>query len=209
MKEGICLVSVNEQLKSMFISVCNLYNIDLITVQVPDEVIQYVGTQTIRGTIFDGNLPVAFDLEAWAKEHLGANHPVFVIHQEITETKAKEVIEKLFPKQALPSSMMERLQNEYRLTIPEKIRTLRQTAIQIETEISEESLKNLRLLVHKMAGSSGTYGFPDTCRLCKQFEAEILADINTFSQSGGRADWVRKYRSRIDEIEKQFEKVTT
>ncbi len=72
----------------------------------------------------------------------------------------------------------EEILNEYRKTIPEKLATLQNLISLVVEEASEDHLKNLRFAVHKLAGSSGMYGYMQVSNICKKFEQEVIKSID-------------------------------
>lgn len=73
------------------------------------------------------------------------------------------------------------LVTEYRSTIPEKIAHIEQLIGDLKTKVSQETVTTLRMAVHKLAGSSGTYGFERCSRLCRDLDADLKLKLENFS----------------------------
>jgi HPt (histidine-containing phosphotransfer) domain-containing protein len=71
----------------------------------------------------------------------------------------------------------EELKAEYRKTVPGKLSSLKQLIDLVVEDASEERLKDLRFAVHKLAGSSGMYGYIKVSDLCKKFELELVKSL--------------------------------
>ena len=64
-----------------------------------------------------------------------------------------------------------KLFEEYRKSIPEKIKAMRDAAIKLKEKFSQEDLTALRFIVHKTAGNAGTFGYPKVSDLCKVWDS--------------------------------------
>lgn len=96
---------------------------------------------------------------------------------------------------------LKKLSQKYREEIPEKLKLLRKYIDELKSDPQESTLKALRLEVHKMAGSAGSFGFPRTSEICKEFEKEILQVLSNFSlqkTSGGFIEF-EKYLSKLQD----------
>jgi len=78
--------------------------------------------------------------------------------------------------------IMKQEKDKYRLTIPEKIKTLESLIEAIVTKPSEQNVKLLRESLHKIAGSSGIYGFNEVSQMCKQMEVKVLTWMDDLSK---------------------------
>jgi UDP-N-acetyl-D-glucosamine dehydrogenase len=74
------------------------------------------------------------------------------------------------------SDIFGQLKEEYEKKIPEKLGNLATQVEIVNGEKTEENIKDLRFMVHKLAGSAGTYGYPQVSVCCKEFEKEILEE---------------------------------
>lgn len=94
-----------------------------------------------------------------------------------------------------------KLQDEYRNTIPHKIESLKGLVVSLQKTGAKEHLEAVRLIVHKMVGSSGTYGFVEASQICRKWENEIVVQLQSFPPS---AEWIAALPKLIQEIEKAF-----
>ncbi len=74
------------------------------------------------------------------------------------------------------NAVFEQLKEEYEKGIPEKLGNIESQVGKVHGEESEENVKDLRFMVHKLAGSAGTYGYPQVSVCCKAFEKEIIEE---------------------------------
>lgn len=108
------------------------------------------------------------------------------------------------PPDAFPPEVMNKFRQEYIATFPEKLKHLEQLIKEIEETAPKEALLALRIHVHKIAGSSGTYGFAELSRLCKTFEGVILQKIEICTDDKGDPSWVAEFRPHVDRIKKEL-----
>lgn len=108
------------------------------------------------------------------------------------------------PSHSLPPGMMKRIYDEYISTIPEKLKLIEQFLDEMHESVREQTLLDLRLHIHKIAGSAGTYGFPEVSSVCKQFEKEILQKIQELKDSKGDPRWAKEFLPYLDKIKKEF-----
>ena len=74
------------------------------------------------------------------------------------------------------NAVFEQLKEEYEQKIPQKLTTLKEQVGKVQSGKTEENVKDLRFTVHKLAGSAGTYGYPQVSTCCKAFEKEIVEE---------------------------------
>jgi HPt (histidine-containing phosphotransfer) domain-containing protein len=73
-------------------------------------------------------------------------------------------------------SINKELLESYKTSLPSKLDTIQKLSSTLQ-----EALDQLRFVVHKLAGSSGTYGYMEASQLCKKMESKLLAhsaDLN-------------------------------
>lgn len=103
-----------------------------------------------------------------------------------------------------PPEEWQRLQEQYRSTIPQKLSELKQLIRAVQKSPTLETLGALRMAVHKIAGSAGTYGFAEVSAVCKKIELEILEKIDRFSLSSPDSKWLSKLSIYLTKIESAF-----
>lgn len=94
------------------------------------------------------------------------------------------------------------LQKEYTRTIPEKLACLEQLIQEVRRNLCAETLTALRFEIHKMAGNAGTYGYPRTGNICKQFDVVLIQKIESIQHSPGNPDWIPELEAYLEKIKK-------
>ena len=79
------------------------------------------------------------------------------------------------------------LMTEYLQTLPTKLKTIKERIDCIRQEPTDENLEAFRFAVHKLAGNTGTYGYLEASRLCKEMldklrEKTTDLDLDSFYQ---------------------------
>ena len=103
-----------------------------------------------------------------------------------------------------PPEVMKRFRDEYISTVPEKLKTMERLLDEMHDSVREKTLQDLRLLVNKIAGSAGTYGFAAVSDVCKEFETEILSKIALHRGAVGDPRWAVGFREYLVRIKKGF-----
>lgn len=70
----------------------------------------------------------------------------------------------------IPASLLK----AYRASIPHKLDTLAALVRQSQSPVDVKSFEDLRMAVHKLAGSAGTYGFTEVSEICKTWEQFLI-----------------------------------
>lgn len=77
-----------------------------------------------------------------------------------------------------PNDPFEGLLKNYIAGIGDKLALLIDLIQNVKKEHSQDSLLDLANAIHKIAGSAGTYGFPEVSKICKSLEFRIKEQIN-------------------------------
>jgi len=80
------------------------------------------------------------------------------------------------------SEGFKKLQQEYVKTIPEKIVAIEESVAALCINPSQETLASLKHLVHKLAGSAGSFGFAEASTLCKSWDQKLTHLLEHYSQ---------------------------
>lgn len=104
---------------------------------------------------------------------------------------------------SLPSNL-ERLSREYRKTIPEKLKLMQFYVDSMRPAIQKEFLMLLKLEVHKMAGTAGSFGFLQVSEVCKAFEIDLHEKIQQFSTPNANEPWIADFDLYLEKIRKGF-----
>lgn len=93
---------------------------------------------------------------------------------------------------------------DYRASIPSRLELLQALIDGIRTNPTEETLKELRLQIHKLAGSAGIYGYDDVSKVCKEFDELLEQRIKEFEQEKKAEGWSDDFESTLEVIRKGF-----
>ena len=104
----------------------------------------------------------------------------------------------------LPPEDYEELMKEYKDSIKSQIEEIATSINNLQNSKSKEDLEHVRLLVHKMAGSSGTYGFQEASDTCRSLEGDLVKLIEAFDASQLEEAFFEKLKTDLTLIEKQF-----
>ena len=97
-----------------------------------------------------------------------------------------------------------KLEDDYRNAIPEKFKSLQKHIDDMRSSIREDSLANLRMEVHKIAGTAGTFGFPEVSVICKEFEKDLIQKIKEYPDTHGNPEWLVVFDSYLKKIKEGF-----
>lgn len=152
--------------------------------------------------IIDGHLPdgSGFELVAWIREKMGLKAPIAFlsrIYQDAASYRLlkeshkvnyvldkplrPEEVQHLFhqicllksSEEQFPDKLMEELKIEYDKTIYDKLENIEKLILKVQKKPNISNLKDLKNEVHKIAGSSGSYGYPQVSDLCKQKDEDL------------------------------------
>lgn len=98
-----------------------------------------------------------------------------------------------------------RLQAEYKQSIPHKLALLTHTLHALHQAITQEQLQELRMLVHKMAGSAGTFGYPEASTLCSACDQRLQALLEQYPACQESLDWLRELDHFLKQLYKSFD----
>lgn len=93
---------------------------------------------------------------------------------------------------------------EYKETIPLKIQTITDLLDRLKVKIDLETLKELRMHIHKIAGSAGTYGFKAVSEQCRAFEKELIEKVEHFEEHPGDPAWIKGFEESFANIKTAF-----
>ena len=101
-------------------------------------------------------------------------------------------------------NILEQFTIEYKRTIPDKLNKIQEFLDQLHVKIDEETLKGLRMHIHKIAGSAGTYGFPKVSEISLLFEKELIDRLEELKEKEGNPLWLESFQSFFDRIKEGF-----
>ncbi len=79
----------------------------------------------------------------------------------------------------MENKILEELTRQYKEGIPGKIHKIESLIQSFNQSWTRDSLKDLRIEIHKLAGNAGTYGYPSVSALCKKLDQELIPYIET------------------------------
>ena len=80
------------------------------------------------------------------------------------------------------------IKDQYEKTIPDKIKSIEEAFIKLKKDTKKENVEELRMIVHKIAGSAGMYGYDEVSVDCKAIDLELK-------------DWLEKSEESLPEKE--------
>lgn len=104
--------------------------------------------------------------------------------------------------------ILQKFTREYRESIPEKEKVIRDLLDEMKKEITLDHLKALKMHVHKIAGSAGTYGFPEVSKRCHQFELELIEKIEHLTERPQAPSWLAEFETHFSAIKEGFSHVS-
>ncbi len=104
---------------------------------------------------------------------------------------------------------MEQMKIDYQKSIPDKIKKFEDLAVKLFEETTQPNIKALRDEVHKVAGSAGSYGFPEVSKICKSFQTVLdgwLEQSASMSIEWKELEVIKKF---LDDIKKETSKIAS
>lgn len=120
-------------------------------------------------------------------------HPVLLDTLQKLETIRKPI----------PSESLQNIIEDYRAAIPNRLELLQSLIDEIRKKGLEKDLKELRLQVHKLAGSAGLYGYHEVSRICKEWDQSLGLKLEKFASSNDSKN-VQDYEIYLEKIRKGF-----
>ena len=186
----------------------------------------------IDGHLPDGS---GFDLVAWIKESQKINLPIafvtriyqdaasfrflkekwnveYVLEKPLQPQDMDRLFRELLKKQraiseeAIPDAFLAGLKEHYYKSIYDKLEKLEKLILLVQKSPAISNLQALKEEVHKLAGSSGSYGFPTVSDLCKKLEQALNQQIDKV-QNGAPpdVDWLYSLDDFFSQIKFYFQ----
>lgn len=170
----------------------------------------------IDGHLPDGS---GFELVAWIREKKGLTIPIgfisriyqdaasfrilkdslkvdYVLEKPIRPSEVYQLLRQLSHLQPQPTvsqpvsdHLLADLKENYQKTIPDKIERLEKIILAIQKNPAIENLQLLKLEVHKIAGSAGSYGYPAVSEICKNLELDLIKQMALAKQGTLNPYW--------------------
>lgn len=191
-------------------------------------------TADYQAFIIDGHLPdgAGIELVAWIREKKNLSLPIgfisriyrdartfrllrdklkvnYVLEKPIRHAEAHQLLIKLSQPETLSESfsniLLENLKNAYDQTISDKIEDLEKMILTVEKNPSISHLQALKTLVHKIAGSAGSFGYFTVSQLCKNLETEIKEQIELAKKKSMNYIWLSDLDEFFSQIKLHFQ----
>ncbi len=97
--------------------------------------------------------------------------------------------------------MLEKLKAEYRASLPQKLDTIRITVAAVLRSLESKKKpdwENLEFIIHKFAGSSGTYGFKEMSAHARSLEERISENIFATKTPAENHDWLTNWLEQLE-----------
>src|SRR5258708_7275556 len=108
------------------------------------------------------------------------------------------------PNNPLPDPEFIRLQEEYRNEIPQKLNELSRLIRAVRSAVTAETLRALRLHVHRLAGNAETFGYMEVGVICKQWDKDICQKIEELPHSSPDSKWLMELDLNFKKIKENF-----
>ena len=99
--------------------------------------------------------------------------------------------------------VLEKLKSEYRSSLPQKLDTIRITVAAVTRSLESKAKpdwENLEFIVHKFAGSSGTYGFKAMSNHARELEDRIYNKLFATESATNSKVWLETWLQRLDDL---------
>ncbi|CRX38110.1 response regulator [Estrella lausannensis] len=124
----------------------------------------------------------------------------YILEVSDTFEDLDELLRKILPHKPSLHGKLADLKKRYDETIDDKITLLKNLTQQ--TQKIPEKLSDLRVEIHKMAGSAGNFGYAEAGDLCKALEREIIERLGSGTYTD--ASWLASLDKHINKIETAF-----
>lgn len=125
----------------------------------------------------------------------------YVLEESVNFKDVDELLQKILPFKAARSEKLAALKKNYDESIHEKIALLRDLIK--KTQKNPSVIKDLKIEIHKMAGSAGTYGYESVSDVCKSLENEMNARLENGSYRD--PEWLSTFDEHLKKIELGFQ----
>ena len=96
------------------------------------------------------------------------------------------------------------LKEIYIKSLHEKFIAIQQFIETLRRNTNLETLKELRLTIHKMAGSAGTYGYPAVSDICRVWDQTFAEMILSFPACQKDLSWLNEFERTFAKIKQEF-----
>lgn len=89
-----------------------------------------------------------------------------------------------------PDELLDELKQVYEKSIFDKLERIEKLIINLQNDPTVENIQDLKSEVHKIAGSSGSYGYPKVSKLCKDLELNLIQQIERSKEIPSDDKWL-------------------
>lgn len=104
-----------------------------------------------------------------------------------------------------PEDFLAEIKKNYNKSIYDKIDRLEKMILDVQKQPTLENLQLFKTEVHKIAGSSGSYGFTKVSELCKQCEIEIEQRMQEVKNQQLDINWLNSLDEFFAQVKKYFQ----
>lgn len=185
--------------------------------------------------IVDGHLPdgSGFELIAWMRQDKHIQAPIAflsriyydaksfrllketlgvaaVLDKPLNPNEVKHLFTQLFKTSpdTVPSELSEALadiKRDYDKSIYSKMENLEKMIVDIQRSPSYENLQYLKIEVHKLAGSSGSYGYANVSEICKIMELELMKQMQLAQKSKAQSQFLNSLDDFFSRVKHNFQ----
>ncbi len=93
---------------------------------------------------------------------------------------------------------------EYEKNIPEKIKQVEELISSLQKEMKEETLHSLQALVHKTAGTAGSFGYMSVTNLCREWDQKLKEAKENLSQGKDLSSLPKELEGFLQKLKENF-----
>ncbi|QLH35012.1 MAG: Hpt domain-containing protein [Parachlamydiaceae bacterium] len=93
---------------------------------------------------------------------------------------------------------------DYRASIPNRLELLQSLVDEMRKNPRLETLKELKLQIHKLAGSAGLYGYEQVSLICKEFDERLSIKIEQFEKEKTLENLENEFENYLEKLEPAF-----
>lgn len=101
---------------------------------------------------------------------------------------------------------LKKLRKGYIEEFPKKRKELEIELNKVKGKIEPFQFASLKLLVHRIAGNAGSFGFPETGKLCKEFDEHIQQLIDKNEDKFKVDEFADKSKRFLRDLDQTFQK---
>lgn len=107
--------------------------------------------------------------------------------------------------EVFPEEILSDLKESYQKSIFDKLERLEKLILTVQKHPTKAHLRNLKIEVHKIAGSAGSYGYFAVSRLCKDLETQLIKQIDLAAYEQVDSHWLLQLDNFFTRIKVHFQ----